>query len=95
VTARNFVNKYNGFGGNLFLHLKVKIYLFCLRLKAAIVCESLVLVYQKHVVTTQYMYINIYIYIYIFIFAVTNLRTSTSHRPVQKHTTVAGLNMFL
>jgi len=85
MTASNLVNKYNRFGGNLFLHLQGKIQLFCLRLRAAIACESLVPVYRKSAVANQS----------IFILAVTTMRTSTSHRPAQKQTTFAGLNMFL
>ena len=84
MTVRNFVNKYQGFGRNFCLHLQVKIQLFYLRLKAVIACETLVPVYQKHHVTTQN----------IFIFTVKTVRTLTSHRPAQKQTTFAGLNMF-
>jgi hypothetical protein len=79
------VNKYDGLGENLFPHLQVQIYLFFLRLKAAIACESMIPVYKKHAVTNQNT----------FIYAVSTVRTSPSHRPAQKQTTVADLNVFL
>lgn len=85
MIASNFINMYHGFRRNRYFHLQVKIQLFCLRLKAAIACESLLPVYQKHAVAIQNT----------FIFALTTMKTSTSNRPAQKQTTVAGLNMFL